>query len=463
MKVFRGSGIIIPMPEERRRYPEPDPSNFASPRAEKMYWETERLLDDSPVFGELEMRYLYDNWHRIQKEFLQKGETEEEAMQIAWGVLAFFVVTRLGEMRLEAETDKQFMKNIPIDEVDIMQAWRVMQKGRYDEETKTYVGEPFFSATEKNIQDIKLHDCPSTRVVDPQNPDSPCFGHLQFLDKAADRQLIPDSIKEAVLTIATINRESLGYEIDFWNEILERELSDKVGAGELTHLLEATYSSMVLKMIRSWNEEERAPRRLELMEVCLSRLRNRENPFQDFLSLKGMAKKNREWRISRGGPKESEVSNYQVPYIALQGLSFSSTLELKRTDEPSYFAVEFEGYKGLDFGLVFSWAPEIQGWVGHAVISHAGKEPPRSITWPVLLSGVKTPAEAAAGLICYYQEHLENFILPKKVTLTEEEKKEVLAGLRKSGIQRADSVDSDTQEKVVELMKLLMREKIDFQ
>lgn len=94
------------MPIERRRQPVPDPSEFESPEAWKMYDATEEFLDEAPGTGKLRWQYLYRGWEKARETFLQQGETPESASQLAWGTIVFAVTDRMADIGFAVASGK---------------------------------------------------------------------------------------------------------------------------------------------------------------------------------------------------------------------------------------------------------------------------------------------------------------------------------------------------------------------
>ena len=130
------------MPFERRRHPTPDDSEFANPRARKMYEATERLLDAAPETGRVRQKFLLDSWNSIRDEFLQQGESADEARQIAWGTMAFFYAERVGDIALKIASNPKLNIQLFRFELNTLSAWGEMHKLAYNDETKSYIGEP---------------------------------------------------------------------------------------------------------------------------------------------------------------------------------------------------------------------------------------------------------------------------------------------------------------------------------
>src|SRR3989344_5652289 len=128
------------MPIERRKNPVPDPEDFANPKAEKMFWSTERLLDEAPEIGMLKWHGVYDAWRSVQREYLEKGEDLEESTALAWGTLAFFTAERLNYIVLEiAQYGMANMHNTQLRrELDILMAWTTITKDALEEDSDTF-------------------------------------------------------------------------------------------------------------------------------------------------------------------------------------------------------------------------------------------------------------------------------------------------------------------------------------
>ncbi len=419
---------------ERRRQSRPDPSAFENPQAEKMYYATEQLLDEASPMGGLRQKFIVDSWNTLKDRFIQQGESEEEARQLAWGTTIFFAVERFLDIGLAVARKTELDPRLR-EEFEVLSAYNAMVGRQKDSKQEDrYIGEPFWPGP--STENKELNSYIPEESIDPTNPDSPIFGHIQLLNSAANRARIPERVINSVLGFARISGRNPAFlkdQIESWNTALDKEMSDK---DVKKQLLEIKYGSMVLGIIYSWGEEDNSSRRHELLDIYLSRLRKEPNDFKDFLSTEGIEDKIKSYRRSRGESEDGSIQEYDVPESTLKDIRFASSPEMENPREANHFAVEVRRYMGLDFGIIINWSPEDKRWIGHIMVSTAGHNPPRYSAPPIRLNGVETPAQAAAGMIQYYVEHVDQLRSPKNSLLSDSEKKNVLKRLTRQEVRR---------------------------
>ncbi len=412
------------MPVERRRSPAPDPKDFANPRAEKMYWATERLLDEAPIVGKLTWQDVYDGWQRVRDESLQNGETVDEAKEIAWGSVTFFIAERVADLQIEAKNVSRTQLG---REVNILLTWSTVAGEALDKKSPKFNREPTSINT-------PLSEYPTHEIVEPGNPNSPIFAHLQALDEAADLKAISLELKTAILAHATAEKEFLEHAIDSWNNqfklITNTEAQDPHA---IASLQQSSYIILATTMAQSWGPENDAILRLNQFGEYLQRLKPQPNVFISLLNYDAIEARAAAWGEKRGLDEVREYAITDAERRKAERIRIAGNNVFDKKVVSSYVA-EVAGYRHLDFGALVTWVPEEQYWLGGLMISQAGHNPPRSHSLIVRLTNAETPGQAIVGLLDYLRSHTGVITLPYKTTLSRSNIRRAVALLHEQNI-----------------------------
>ena len=399
------------MPVERRR--SPAPNDFPNSQAEKTWWETELMLDAAPPTGALQWHDMYDVWQGTYEDCIKQGESPDSARGITWNSFGFFVLERIADLEIEAEHyNFKHVKLTQISrELSILSSWQKIIGDALDQKSANFNGDP------PNPY-LPLKDNFPLALVEPGNPNSPIFAHLQALHIAADREIIPFELKNAILGHAIRDKGFLEHSIDAWNDQINSVADLKGQDPEVIRTLHETgYIILALTMATSWGVEKDAGIRLNQFGEYLPRLRNQPNALIGLLNADVLEARTESFVKKHGLSEERE---YAITDLAIRRAEKIRVIGNSLFDQKvsSSYTAEVAGYRHLDFGAVVVWTPKANYWIGNMIISQEGHNPPRSHTPLVRLVNAATPQQAIVGFLDYMGQHIELINLPYQVKLS---------------------------------------------
>lgn len=419
------------MPRERKRssLPKPESDDFADEHTEKVYWSTERLLDEAPETGLLKWRNLYEGWKSVQEEHLEAEETIEEAKQIAWGALAFFILERTNDLGIENKLHEftRVERNSFVRELNILSSWNEISAEALDEESESFNIEP-------PNPSLPLKDYPPNQLIEPKNPNSGIYAHLQALDLTSNSKPITPELKTLILSFATRGEEFLEHMIDSRNtHILNTTAHEGQDPRSVARLQETSFVILAIQMVESWGQKGHEFVRLKHLADHLQEAQPQPNPLIDMLDEKVMDERAETFKEEMGISKSREHTISPKIVRRAKKVRVIEKEPFDDTEKSSYVA-ELTGFKNLDFGAIVNWAPELNYWIGNLMISQASREPPRSTSPIIRILNAETPAQAALGLVEYFQNNLRDVNLPYKTTLSKSLVSAALVGLSHSKV-----------------------------
>lgn len=410
------------MPENRARFPAPDPSEFENPRAEKIYWATEYLLDEAPETGYMKWRDMVQGWHNVYDQQIGSGESDNDAKDVAWGALAFLIPHRVNDLTVVVLSgDEDILPHSRVGrESYLLQTWNEIIRESLDEASEHYLRLP-------ESRNLPLSEYSLDQKVEMDNPNSETFGHLQALNAAVDLKPIAAELKSVMVRYATRDASLLEASIDEWNRLLHDEYEGQDPAAiEWVH--KSSFTLLALTVANSWGEYEDAMQRLNLLGEHLQEFRE-PNDFAALLDEDAIDARTDAFQ-EKYGLDEGRVHTVSVEAIVDADFMRIAGGRVFDSNVSGSYTTEYDGYAGLDFAGLVTWSPEGQIWLGHIIISQAGRNPPRSISPIVTVHGAETPAQAIMGLLEYMKENQDLISPPHNTELSRDTISDALELLR---------------------------------
>jgi hypothetical protein len=399
----------------------------------------QRLIEQVPNIGVLQLRFFYDHWQLLVEEFSLAGYSLVEAQLMAWGTLTEFANLRTSFLEVILQDESSESHKEAVNDYKVLLLWHQMQLLHYDEAQRRFVGAPFFD-TDTNF--LPLNDYSAEALVDSLNPLSPTFGQLQLLDRAARSLDISGELEDAVLaskkeSSSAEHVELLGKNIHEWRHYSSMEMPAEHERFRQGFLL-ATYA-VLFQLITDQHEDEELSDQFEML-------------LEFYMSLFAVTSQDSFALVLGVQPPEI----YTVPEVDLNESTLIPPIYRgKEVEETSGFALQVANYLGIDIVLILSWNADKKTWTGNGGTSSSKDSTAVFDFREVDLLGANSPVQAADGFLAYFRNNVDAFQAPRGMFLSDEEKMIVLERLKHGRIIKCDENFANNAHILREPQKLM--------